>query len=95
MAHNDVVKLRAGAVQRGANHTGQSYSNPDSTLPARQLQLHVLRHSRLLHVDSRSHRYSAFRLGPSCCGSWVSSSTLFPSSIPESLTLDVLPHWGV
>ena len=28
--HNDVVKLRAGAVQREANHTGRSY--PESRL---------------------------------------------------------------
>ena len=48
--HNDVVKLRAGAVQREANHAGRSYLNLDSTLPARQLQLHVLCNSaRKLH----------------------------------------------
>ena len=44
--HNDVVKLRAGAVQREANHTGRYWLNLDSTLPARQLQLHV-RHPSL------------------------------------------------
>ena len=42
--HNDVVKLRAGAVQRGANHRGQSYLNLDSSHAARQLQPHVMRH---------------------------------------------------
>ena len=42
--HNDVVKLRAGAVQREANPTGRLFQNLDSTLPARQLQPHVLRH---------------------------------------------------
>ena len=42
--HNDVVKLRAGAVQREANPTGQSYSNLDSGHAARQLQPHVMRH---------------------------------------------------
>ena len=35
MAHNDVVKLRAGAVQREANHTGTKLSesglNPSGT----------------------------------------------------------------
>ena len=40
---NDVVKLRAGAVQREANPTGRSFQSLDSTLPARQLQPHVMR----------------------------------------------------
>ena len=42
--HNDVVKLRAGAVQRGANQAGQHTLNLDSSHAARQLQPHVLRH---------------------------------------------------
>ena len=46
MAQNDVVKLRAGAVQREANPTERSFQNLDSILPARQLQLHV-RHPSL------------------------------------------------
>ena len=43
MPPNDVVKLRAGAVQREANPTERYRLNLDSTLPARQLQPHVMR----------------------------------------------------
>ena len=44
MAHNDVVKLRAGAVQREANPTEMHCWNLDSSHAARQLQPHVMRH---------------------------------------------------
>ena len=47
--HNDVVKLRAGAVQREANHTGRSFQNLDSSHAARQLQPHVLPLGCFLH----------------------------------------------
>ena len=40
--HNDVVKLRAGAVQREANPTERHCLNLDSSHAARQLQPHVM-----------------------------------------------------
>ena len=48
MRQNDEVKLRAGEVQREANHAGKIFQNMDATLPARQLQLHVLAHPFVL-----------------------------------------------